>query len=184
MKHHHYTEKERQWLRNNCDSADSFQDLTERFNSTFGHSLKRDTIRDYCHKRLGLKNLKGSASTQFVKGSKPRALPIGTIRKSQTMTYIKVCESGKPMQGYAKPDWIPYQQYVLEQAHGKIKDNEFVIFLDSNTENFVLENLAVINRQISQRLCTRGWYTDNAELTRTGVMFCELEDTLGVKRWQ
>lgn len=184
MKHHHYTEQERQWLKDNCASANSFQDLTERFNSTFGNSLKMETIRDYCHKRLGLKNNKGAASTQFAKGSKPRALPIGTIRKSQTMTYIKVCESGNPMQGYAKPDWIPYQQYVLEQAYGKIKDNEFVIFLDSNTENFALENLAVINRQISQRLCTRGWYTDNAELTRTGVMFCELEDTLGVKRWQ
>lgn len=184
MKHHHYTEQERQWLRDNCASADNFQDLTERFNSMFGHSLKRETIRDYCHKRLGLSNNKGSSSTQFVKGSKSRALPIGTIRKSQTMTYIKVCESGKRMSGYDKPDWLPYQQYIWEQAHGPIKDNEFVCFLDGNNENFSLENLAVINRQISQRLCTRGWYTENTELTRTAILFCELEDTLGVKRWQ
>lgn len=174
--HHHYTEQEREWLRENCRKAQSFQELTDGFNCKFGLSMKRETIRDYCHKQLGLSNGNGSKNTRFCKGSNMRALPIGTIRKSQTGTYIKVAESGKPMQGYAKPDWIPYQQFVYEKSNGKIRDDEFVCFLDGNTENFDISNLAVINRKISARLAKRGWYTGNAEVTRAGVLCCRLEN--------
>lgn len=178
MTHHHYTEEEREWLRVNCANATSFRDLTDRFNKQFGWVLKIETIRDYCHKRLKIKNSRGAALTAYKKGCNGRRLPIGTIRKSQTCTYIKVMESGKQMSAYSLPDWVPYQKYLWEQAYGKIKNDEYVCFLDGDTDNFALSNLAVINRKISARLAKRGWYTENAEVTKTGIIFCKLESEI------
>lgn len=173
---HRYSEEERDFLRAHHDRVNGYQELTDLFNAQFRTTIKTMTIADYCHKQLGLKGMKNAG--QFVKGSKSRDLPIGTIRKSQVGTYIKVGNEETDISGYQQPNWIPYQRYLYEQAHGPIADGEFVIFLDGNVENFDLSNLAVINRQISVRMAQNRWYTDDAEVTRTGLMCVQLKEAL------
>lgn len=152
------------------------------FNERFGTDLKVMTLRDYCHKRLGLKGMKNTGV--FQKGGKARDLPIGTIRKSATGTYIKVGNEDTHLSGYKPPNWMPYQQYVYEKANGPIPKGEYVMFLDGNTENFDLGNLAVINRRISVRMAQNRWYTENAEVTRTGLMCVRLQEEIRRKRGQ
>ena len=170
--HHIYTEQEREFLRDNHDRCSGYRELTEMFNKRFSTNLKTITISDYCHKQLKIKGMKNTG--RFLKGSKARDLPIGTIKKSQNATYIKVGNEDTGLTGYQPPNWIPYQRYLWEQAHGPIKDGEFVIFLDGNTENFDLNNLAVIDRQISAQMAKNRWYTEDAEVTRTGVLCVQL----------
>ena len=176
MEKHRYSEEERAFLKDNYNCCNSYQELTEKFNNKFGTCLKTMTISDYCNKQLGLKGMNNIS--KFVSGNKSRELPIGTIRKSQTATYIKVKNKDGSMSGYQPPNWMPYQQYVWEKEHGPIQPGEFVIFLDNNRENFDILNLAVINRKISARMAKSKLFTENTELTRTGIMCIELESLL------
>ena len=178
--HHRYTDQERDFLRQNHDGCSGYQELTDRFNARFGTSLKVITVRDYCHKRLGLKGMNNAG--QYLKGSKSRDLPIGTIRKSQTGTYIKIGNEDTHLSGYKPPNWMPYQQYLYEQAYGPIQQGEYIMFLDGNTENFDLDNLAVINRRISVRMAQNRWYTENAEVTKAGLMCVRLQEELRRKQ--
>lgn len=176
MEHHHYSEEERSFLRENHDSCSGFSELTDRFNKQFGTDMKAMTIRDYCHKQLKIKGMKNSG--QYKIGSKSRDLPIGTIRKSQTATYIKVGNEDTNLSGYKPPNWIPLQQYLWEKKYGPIPEGHFVIFLDGNAENFDLRNLAVINRRISVRMAQNHFYTEHTEITRAGLMCVELKEKL------
>lgn len=177
---HHYTDEEKDFIRQNYHDCNSHAELTCMFNEQFGTSLKVETLRDYCHKKLGLKGMPNGG--QYRIGGKSRDLPLGTIRKVPTATYIKIGNNDTHLTGYKPPNWMPLQQYIWEQKFGPIPKNHFVIFLDGNTENFDISNLAVINRRISAQMAINRFYTENTELTRAGLMCIELKEHLKNKR--
>lgn len=142
--------------------------------------MKAMTITDYCHKRLKLKGMVNTG--KYLKGSKSRDLPIGTIRKSQTATYIKVGNEDTHLSGYKPPNWMPLQQYIWEKEFGPVPKDHFVIFLDGNAENFDISNLAVINRSISAQMAKNRFYTEHTEVTRAGLLCVELKEALKGER--
>lgn len=177
MKHTYFTAEQEQWLRDNFHTAKSYQDLTERFNKTFGMSRSASQIHDKCLKRMGLKGMPNN--TRY--GAKPKEqLPVGTIRKSQTGTYIKVLPvpPKSNFTGYKKPWWMPLQEKIYTDAYGSIPDGYMVCFLDCNPENFALDNLYPITRQISVRLSQFGWWSKNPEITKTAIKWCELQGAI------
>lgn len=171
-----FTEQQENWLRENIYSFDSYADLTARFNEIFGEYRKVDLVREKCTKRLKISM--GKNAGQFVAGAKTRDLPIGTIRKSQTGIYIKVSNEAVDISGYARPNWLPLQQKIYEDAHGKLPEGYMVCFLDCNRENFDLSNLYPVNRQISVRMAQNGWWSNDPTITLTGILQCELQITL------
>lgn len=174
MKKHRYSKQEQDFLKEHFNGCNSYQELTDKFNENFGTSLKMVNVRECCNKRLHMKGMPNTG--EFKKGGKPRDLPIGTIRKSQVGTYIKIGNEDAHISGYEPPNWIPYQQYIWEKEYGPINKGEFVMFLDGNAENFNINNLAVIDRRISVRMAQNRFYTENSELTRTGIMCVKLDE--------
>lgn len=173
MAYIHFTPEQEQWLRDNFDSADTYASLTAEFNERFGTERSQGQISDKCCKRMKL--LRGKNIGQFRKGGgEEKRLPIGTIRKTQTGTYIKVCDTITHFSGYKAPNWIPLQQKVWEDAHGKLQPGQMVCFLDHNKENFALNNLYPINRKISVRISQNRWWSDNPEITMAAILQCKL----------
>lgn len=170
----HYTRLEEEWLVENYEKFDTYEELTEELNRTFGRGRQRSSVREKCTKRLGLKGMKNP--TSFSEGHEQTQVPIGTIRKtSNGTTYIKVMDcKGSKMSGYEEPYWLPIQKKVWIDRYGEVPDGKMVIFLDCNKENLDISNLYCIDRKISAVLASNGWYSDNGELTLTAIKWCEL----------
>lgn len=171
--HIYYTKEQEDWLRDNYHSTDSYSDLTCAFNERFGTTRHKDSIREKCVKRMGLSSMPNP--TRYGLKAKEQ-LPIGTIRKSQSGTYIKVLDVPLKanISGYAEPYWLPLQKKIYQDAHGKIGTEQMVCFLDGNTENFELDNLYCIDRKISAIMSRNRWWTDSKEHTKTAIKWCEL----------
>lgn len=169
--YHKYTEAEIEWLRENQDTMTRAK-LAEAFNEKFGASVNKDSISDICTKRLRLHR----TSNDGCYGKKAKEnLPIGTIRKSQTGTYIKVMECHNAhITGYKEPYWLPLQKKIYQDAYGEIDKGKMVCFLDGNTENFDIDNLYCIDRKISAVMSSNRWWTNNREHTLTAIKWCEL----------
>lgn len=169
----HFTAEQEEWLREHYCLASSYQELTDLFNERFGTNRSRSQLCDKCTKRLWLSGMPNSSKY----GNKAKEqLPIGTIRKSQTATFIKVLDV-PPKQnftGYAEPYWLPLQKKIYQDVHGEIEDGQMVCFLDGNTENYDIDNLYCIDRKISAVMSSNRWWTDNREHTLTAIKWCEL----------
>ena len=175
VNYHIYTEAEIEWLREYQDTM-SRAKLTEAFNKKFGATVRQTSISDICTKRLGL--LRTSNDGRYGKKLKEQ-LPIGTIRKSQTGTYIKVKDSRDGhFSGYKEPYWMPLQKKIYQDAYGEIDNGKFVCFLDGNTENFDINNLYCIDRKISAVMSSNQWWTKDREHTLTAIKWCELHFAL------
>ena len=179
-KRHRHTEEEVAWLTEKQDTMTRAK-LTDAFNKKFGASVSEYSIKDKCTKSLKIYrsvNVTNFANTQR------KQCPIGTIRKSQTMTYIKVKEVpvgvgiNNNQSGYGEPYWMPLQKKIYQDAHGEIGKDQFVIFLDGNTENFDIDNLYPIDRRISATMSKYGWWSKERESTLAAIKWCELYYTM------
>lgn len=172
--HTYFTKAQEQWLVDNFHRCESYSHLTELFNSMFHTDRNVGMISDKCSKRLKLTGMHNSSKYG---NKKKEQLPIGTVRTSQTGTYVKVkeIESSACISGYAKPYWIPLQQKIYEDAYGSIPENAMICFLDCDRTNFDLNNLYPISRSISARMSKNGWWSKNSEITLTGIKWCELQ---------
>lgn len=177
---HHYTEEEVTWLIANQDTMTRAK-LTDAFNKKFGTSVSQYSISDKCNKNLKIHR---SVNVTTFANTARKQCPIGTIRKSQTLTYIKVKDVpvavgvNNNLTGYREPYWLPLQKKIYQDAHGEIGKDQFVIFLDGNTENFDLDNLYPIDRRISATMSKYGWWSKERESTLAAIKWCELYYTM------
>ena len=168
-----FTPEQEEWLRENYRMATSYDELTAAFNAFFGTHRNKGMIREKCTKQLGLKGM----PNQTIYGRKPKEqLPIGTIRKVQTCTYIKVLEVPPRtcFSGYDEPYWLPLQKKIYQDAYGEIQPGQMVCFLDHNPDNFELDNLYCIDRSISAIMAKNHWWTESKDHTLAAIKWCEL----------
>lgn len=196
-----FTTEEDQFLKDNIATANSLQDLTDRFNAYFHTQRHKGSISDRCSKQLNLhiSKLNPDRKTgKFELGDSVRSLPLGTLRESSTGTYIKVQElpESTKISGYQKPYWMPYQEFIyreytldpdsiddsLYQPHtlsnGRklpvLQKDEFICFLDNDRHDFDIENLYPINRSISAMMSSNQWWSTNRSITLAGILACQL----------
>lgn len=104
----------------------------------------------------------------FPKGNVPHThKPVG----SKTTTkggYVKV-KTGEPNQ------WRFLHILNWTREHGPVPQGKVITFLDGNKQNCDISNLMCVSRAASAKANTKGWYTPNAEVTRSGLLLCELE---------
>lgn len=161
---HKYTQEEKEWVKNKyLNTLDTIWEIADEFNKTFDTSDKKVSgysISDLMTKRMHIK--RGYNKGQFGVGNNTKKhAPIGAIMsecKYGTKWYVRIKVSDKKnnaMKSGYNAYYMPYHKYVYEQAYGKLKDDEFVIFADGDTHNFDLNNLIKVNRKINGSLTTK-----------------------------
>ena len=100
-------------------------------------------------------------------GNQHNIKPIGSeyIRKDG-YTYIKINENPKK--------WVAKHKYIYEKYYGKIPDNNIIIFLDQNKNNFDISNLKMIKRKELMNICNNKLLFKNKELTESGILLQKL----------
>ena len=134
-----------------------------------GHNLSRGHVMSAETRE----KLKG---TFFKKGQRsPNWLPVGTEVFRDGYVLVKI-KDGPDLGQWDR--WAFKQRLVWEEAHGPIPKGHNVIFLDGDTRNCDLSNLALVSNAEQGYLTMRGLRFSDAELTRVGVTVARLNTAI------
>ena len=97
------------------------------------------------------------------------AAPIGSERKSEKYTYVKVADGKK------NRNWKAKHRMLWEEHNGPVPEGYNVIFLDGNPDNIVIENLALVSQQELYYAGVRRGLTDDQELNRSIIAAAKLD---------
>ena len=172
--------------------------LTKQFNAEFGADRAHDAVRCFC-KRYGYhtgrtgcfprgnvphnKGMKGffsegSRATQFKKGHKlSPSKPIGYERKT-----TKSNEENYWQVKVSHPNVFRQKHHILwESVNGPIPKTHVVIFIDGDTDNIVIENLALVSRaELAILNKTYRWKSVPADERETILLMARLQSRVGV----
>lgn len=144
----------------------SLKDLTDKFNEYFGQRRTEGVIKSWAYD-LGLhfKDNDERWRKTISASWKTHARPIGSIYKlTGGYLYIKTAPRKYEM----------LHKYLWEKENGPVPEGYQLIFLDNNKENCSLDNICCISGRIHRELIKKKWRFDNAEQTRTAIMWYEL----------
>lgn len=166
-----YTPQQVQFLRDYYPDHVAAATAAE-FSRLFGIPRSKDHIRWYVEK-LGIKvsrerllevkkqNVGKNGRTNNI----GKTVPVGTIRvtkKTGGEPYIKT-ETG----------WVMLKKYLVDCPEGM-----HIVHLDGDVTNCDPDNLMAIDPDVHARMAVNHFWSDNPELTRTGIECCKLESTL------
>lgn len=128
--------------------------LNDKFNENF--TLKQMQQYFWHHDDVTFKYEKAN------KSHNNNPLPIGSERiKGDGMVQVKI----------GPKKWVYKQRKIYKDYYGvKLKDDEYVIFLDQNRNNFDISNLKVISRRESAIMANNHMFSTNSEVTKTGTL--------------
>lgn len=93
-------------------------------------------------------------------------IPIGTeYKKDDGMVLVKISSN----------KWKYKQRLIYERYHNvKLKEDDYIIFLDQNRNNFNINNLKLVTRHESAILSNQKLFSKNPETTKTGIEIAKL----------
>lgn len=161
-----WTEEEQQWLIENFSSLGSTK-CVDAFYKQFG---KKKTVAAISGQARKL-NLLADMDILLKDWNYPRRVEIGTIREDNN-GYLTIKTGG------GSSGWIRLHKMIYEKHYGKVPDGYLVVFLDGNKRNFEKENLVAIPRGCSALMTKNDFWSERAEITKTGITWCELYNEL------
>ena len=139
-----------------------FNEFLNLAKNIYGYSISKEQLKQYLYKRqIRYKDYnKNKAQEMGIK------IPIGTeYVKPDGMTLVKI----------AKDKWQYKQRLIYEQYYNvKLNDDDYIIFLDHNRNNFDINNLKKITRRESSILSNQKMFSTNPKVTEAGIQVAKL----------
>ena len=138
--------------------------IVDKINKEFNLNLSMRQLRD-CMNSRGIRNNVDKKFSAKDGNRCQQEKPVGTISKWECgYTRIKTGDN----------EWEFIQRYVWRKHHGEIPPGHSVIFLDGNTDNYNIENLALVNRNELMKYNSMKLNSDNQELNRVAVNLAKI----------
>ena len=156
-----YSNEIYEFLINNANKY-TIRQLVEILRNEYNFEIERKRLAQYC--------IKMGITYKYEKPNKShdnKPTPIGSIvRKTDgDMLKIKVGEH----------KWEYLQRIIYEKHYNiKLKENEYVMFLDQDKRNFNINNLQIVTRQESATISATRLYSKNPMVTKTGIKVVKL----------
>lgn len=178
----------------------SHKEILEEFNARFPEQITLSQVKGYIenHKlntgrngqyqkgnvpankgTKGLYNVGGN-KTSFRKGESPHNhKPVGTVsvrhnnNRGHKYVYVKVAEPNK---------WRMLHVVTWEKHNGSVPNGMNIIFLDGNTLNTDIDNLAIINRGENATINKFGLRANDKDLTQIGISTAKLMQKISSRK--
>lgn len=165
----------------------------------FGDVLTQEQLKSFLSRRhiIRFEN-HGRFEKGHIPASKGKKMPAEVYEKSkhtlfkkgrQPANHREVGSERTNVEGYveikvAEPSrWQLKHRAIYENYHNvRLKSTDVVIFLDGNKQNFDIENLALIDREINLIMNHDGTRFADAEITRTEVNIARLKKAITVAK--
>ena len=160
---HTWTDEQVEYLKSIAEGTPR-KDIVDKINEKFDLNLSIQQIRD-CMNDRGIRNNIDRKFSAKDGNRCQQEKPIGTISKWECgYTRIKTGDN----------EWEFIQRYVWRKHHGEIPPGHSVIFLDGNTDNYNIENLALVNRNELMKYNSMRLNSNDIELNKTAVNLAKL----------
>jgi hypothetical protein len=160
---HTWTNEQIEYLKKIAEGTPR-KEIVKKLNDKFNLNLTILQVRD-CMNGRGIRNNIDKKFSAKDGNRCQQEKPIGTVSKWECgYTRIKTGDN----------EWEFIQRYVWKKHHGEIPPNHSVIFLDGNTDNYNIENLALVNRNELMKYNSMKLNSDNQELNRVAVNLAKL----------
>lgn len=156
-----YSDTQNQWLRDHYSNLGRIK-TAEEFNRTFGMNKSISAIESHCKQRLFLHVTSERKAVSRVENA-GRKRNIGDISEDIHGEPVIKTNNG----------WV----YLKELAVGK-KEGMIIVHLDGNVKNCNPDNLMHIDRATAVRMSKEHFWTEDKDLTKTGIIWCQLEKIL------
>lgn len=180
----YYTEEEVIWFKENYkkylvkgyfEEGLFVKDFYNKFNKKMSYGNLLHFIYTRCDIKLG----------HFKRLAKPKKqLPIGTERKSEGKWYIKIkndfVDKGTNKLNNPYGNWQLKSRYLYEKYNDcKLTNNDIIIYLDGNEENFEKENLIKLTKQEFSILngC-RFASLEDVKLKKSAILYSQIQAKL------
>ena len=160
---------EKKWILNNYEKYKNISfdwvNFTNDFNKTFNKNISVPRMRAYLYHD----NICVGRSTK-----KPTNIKeIGETIKCRDREYIKINDDKK----CGKNNYQLKQRYLYEQYHNcKLNENEYIIFLDGDKENYSKDNLVKLNKIELGHF--NSLKTQNKDLRKCAVLYSKIQTKL------
>lgn len=154
-----------EFLLNNA-SSHTIKELAQIIKEKFNMDIEKKKLAQYCIKmKIKYKYEKPNKSHSNV------PTKIGTIVNKTDGNYLKI----KTMDH----KWEYLQRKVYEKYHNiKLKEDEYVIFLNQNRRDFSKENLKVVSRKISAILSNDNLISNNKDIMNLSIITAQLKEKI------
>ncbi len=153
-----FTAEEDKYIKDTLESAYTLYDLVEGFNSKFtNHQITYENLGKRISK-LGLKKGTHNIRKEKVKHRNP----YGTIIKS----------NGKASRIKTEQGYVSANQYF--RAKLGVGEDDMLINLNGDKCDFSESNIEIVPRAVYFSMCWRGWFFDDAELTKAAILTAKL----------
>lgn len=159
---YHYSKEQEQWLIENYPTL-GIKKCTEEFNRIFNDSRSFAAIKVRCI-QLGLKVIKERRKMRALENTGRVHAAGAVVKKTHGEPYVKGSD-GK---------WRRLKDIVYgDKPYGYV-----IAHLDGDVNNCNKDNLVAIPRSISARMMINDFWSEFPEVTKTGIVCCELEEAL------
>lgn len=160
-----YSKSENEWLEKvypTTGARETYALFQQKFNRCPGWEGFKSHLKD-----LNLKVTKQRWKIACLNNGERSNVPVGTIvTRGRGENWIKVSAGTK--------GWIPLKRHIV----GDVNKGEMIVHLDGDKANDSPKNLVVIDMKTSARLTGCNMWSDNAEITRTAIIWSNLVDAL------
>lgn len=151
-----------------CENASShtIKELVKIIEEKFNVHFENKKLAQYC--------IKMHITYKYEKPNKSHSnIPteIGTIVNKTDGNYLKIKT--------ASHKWEYLQRKVYEKYYNvKLKENEYVIFLNQNRRDFSKDNLKVVSRKISAILSNDNLISTNKDIMKLSIITAQLKSKI------
>lgn len=158
------------YLKDNFEKCTRWKELTDLFNEKFKTNYTRNEIAGVCRRKY---NLKLKNPTVFTKENHPFKANIGEERiGSGGKICVKVTDYN--LTPGDSSNWKQKSRFVYEKEFGEIPNGSRIIHLNGDVNDFSIDNLYCVNKEVMACLARERWFKKNKEITITAVKCAEL----------
>lgn len=133
------------------------KDLVKLVNKKFNENYKENELRKYLVRN----------KIDYKYENKNKSNPMGTNVPLGT-EYIK--PDGMTLVKVSKNEWKYKQRLIYEEHYGiKLKESDYIIFLNQDRTDFRIENLAKVTRKESSYLANMDIFSTDADVTNLSI---------------
>lgn len=166
-----YTDEQDNFIKENLQLY-SYKKLREMFYEKYGIEITEQAIADRRRRKYYSEPTKYSDKVDFRMYWCEDGIGIEKERDGRVL--VKVSDN----QGNKRENWKYKHHYIWEKHYGPIPEQHRVLFLDGDTRNFNINNLACVPLPYICIMGANKWQFQNPELTRTAIKWCELFYTM------
>lgn len=155
-----YTKEFEDFIRENASKYNR-EELRQLVQKKYGVEISKDSFRRYLnrHKIKALYNIVNNVREVY-------KCPIGAEQITKDGVFIKIAQPDK---------WRRKSRVMYEKYHNcKLKDDEYIVFLNQNNQDFSKENLIKSSRKEIAYLHNNKTFSSDPELTKLGLLAAKL----------